>query len=222
MIRAPRSSPSPVSMFCFGSGVSEPSLCSSNSMKTRFQARSIAPSLKYWPNEKFPSISKHVRWKVSRPTSTMSGVRNTFCTVVSSGAGGSWRPRKNGISGCIPAEISSVERSSGAGISEAEGRKTWPFDSKNARKPARSSAVVRTRLILGSAFGGPVLDLRVLREVDLGADLLERPADQARDVHLRDADLLCDLRLRQAFEEPQVQDAPLPFVERAEAGGEVG
>jgi len=25
-------------------------------------ANSIAPSLKYWPNEKFPSISKNVRW----------------------------------------------------------------------------------------------------------------------------------------------------------------
>ena len=26
------------------------------------QANSIAPSLKYWPNEKLPSISKKVRW----------------------------------------------------------------------------------------------------------------------------------------------------------------
>ena len=30
--------------------------------KTNSQAKSIAPSLKYWPNEKFPSISKKVRW----------------------------------------------------------------------------------------------------------------------------------------------------------------
>ena len=35
--RAPRSRPMPVSMFCFGSGVSVPSACSSYSMKTRFQ-----------------------------------------------------------------------------------------------------------------------------------------------------------------------------------------
>jgi hypothetical protein len=97
------------------------------------QAKSIAPSLKYSPNEKFPSISKKVRWKVSSPTSSMSGVRKTFCTVVSSGAGGSWKPRKNGISGCIPADTRSVERSSGAGISDADGRNTCPFDSKNAR-----------------------------------------------------------------------------------------
>ena len=34
---AQRSRPIPVSMFCFGSGVSEPSTARSNSMKTRFQ-----------------------------------------------------------------------------------------------------------------------------------------------------------------------------------------
>ena len=180
-------------MFCFGSGVSEPSACSSNSMKTRFQnsrkrsqsqpgahsarpqptsspqsknisesgphgpgpptdqklsargsrtirsggmpiasqartatssspspssgspaktvtqirsrssfmcsnmnsqASSIAPSLKYWPNEKLPSISKKVSVRLFRPTSSMSGVRKTFCTVVSSGAGGSSQPEE--------------------------------------------------------------------------------------------------------------------------------
>src|SRR5213075_2463450 len=72
----------------------------------------------------------------------MSGARKTFCTVVRSGAGGSSKPRKNGISGCIPAETSSVERSSARGISGAEGRNVCPFDSKKARKPARSSAEV--------------------------------------------------------------------------------
>src|SRR5581483_12146773 len=52
---------------------------------------------------------------------------------------------------------------------------------------------------------------------DLVADLLQRPPDQARDVHLGDADLLGDLGLRQALEEPQVEDLPLARVERAEA-----
>src|SRR4029453_6490904 len=94
------------------------------------------------------SISKKVRWKPSRPTESMSGVRKTFCTVVSSGAGGSSKPRKYGISGCIPAETSSVERSSARGISEWEGRNSWPLDSKNSRKPARSSAVVRMAAIV--------------------------------------------------------------------------
>jgi hypothetical protein len=37
-------------------------------------------------------------------------------------------------------------------------------------------------------------------------------------VHLRDTDLLRDLRLRQPFEEAQVKDAPLAVVEDAEAG----
>ncbi len=68
-------------------------------------AYSIAPSLKYWPNEKLPSISKNVRWNVSSPTSSMSGVRKTFWHVVVSGAGGVSRPRKNGICGCMPALV---------------------------------------------------------------------------------------------------------------------
>src|SRR6266516_1325656 len=174
-------------------GSSSSFMCS----KMNSQARSIAPSLKYCPNEKLPSISKKVRWKVSRPTSSMSGVRKTFCAVVRSGAGGSSRPRKNGISGCIPAETSSVERSSARGISEAEGRKTWPFDSKKARYPARISAVERMTVILEPAalpLRQPLSgrEVRLVRR-DLRADLLQRPPDQPRDVHLRDADLLGDL-----------------------------
>ena len=96
-------------------------------------AYSIAPSLKYCPNEKLPSISKKVRWYVSRPTSSMSGVRKTFCAVVVSGAGGASRPRKNGICGCIPALVSSVEWSSARGISEYDGQRRWPFSSKKER-----------------------------------------------------------------------------------------
>src|SRR5215210_1364000 len=144
----------------------------------------------------------------------MSGVRKTFCTLVTSGAGGSSKPRKNGISGCIPDEISSVERSSARGISEAEGRKTWPFDSWNLRKPARSSAVVRTPTILGVS--------RLLLGGNLLADLFQRSPDQPRDVHLRDPDLLRDLRLRQALEEAQVQDPALALVQDAKAGSEHG
>src|SRR5688500_16710594 len=48
---------------------------------------------------------------------------------------------------------------------------------------------------------------------DLLADLLERAPDQTRDVHLRDPHLLRDLRLRQALEEPQMEDLPLALVE---------
>ena len=73
----------------------------------------------------------------------MSGVRKHFWTVVSSSAGGGSRPRKNGISGCIPAVVSRVVRSSARGISEPEGWRLCPFDSKKDRKPSRSSALVR-------------------------------------------------------------------------------
>src|SRR5436305_4724766 len=57
---------------------------------------------------------------------------------------------------------------------------------------------------------------------DLLADLLERAPDQTRHVHLRDPDLLRDLRLRQPFEEAQVQDLALALVEDAEARREHG
>src|SRR5918911_1309564 len=151
----------------------------------------------------------------------MSGVRKHFCTVVVVGAGGVSRPRKYGICGCIPALVSSVERSSARGISDAEGRLRWPFDSKKERYPSRSSAVVRTRSILGARCGGlaarGVAAGVVLLGRDLVADLLQRATDQPRDVHLRDPDLLGDLRLRQPLEEAQVEDLPLAVVQDAEA-----
>src|SRR5436190_2091956 len=78
-----------------------------------------------------------------------------------------------------------------------------------ARKEGAHARLTRFRFLL--LFGG-----------DLLADLLERPADQARDVHLRDPDLLRDLRLREPLEEAQVQDLPLPVVEDAETGREHG
>ena len=108
------------------------------------RANSIAPALKYCPNEKLPSISKKVRWWPSLPTSSMSGVRKHFCDVAVSSAGGSSRPRKNGICGCIPAVVSSVEWSSARGTSGHDGSRVWPFSSMKARKPSRSSALVRT------------------------------------------------------------------------------
>jgi hypothetical protein len=36
-----------------------------------------------------------------------------------------------------------VVGSSEGGITEADGRRTWPFSSKKERKPSRNSAVVR-------------------------------------------------------------------------------
>ena len=82
----------------------------------------------------------------------MSGVRKNFCDVASSGAGGCSRPRKYGISGCMPALFSSVEWSQAGGTSEPDGWRLWPFDSKYERKPSRSSAVVRMRVIVRVAL----------------------------------------------------------------------
>src|SRR6266516_1186930 len=71
---------------------------------------------------------------------------------------------------------------------------------------------------LGSAAGAG-LGLFLLAR-DLLADLLQGASNEARHVHLRDADLLSDLRLRQPLEETQVQNHPLPLVEHAEPGSE--
>src|SRR4029079_2825414 len=65
--------------------------------------------------------------------------------VVTLGAGGAFAPEKYGLSGCIPAEMKSVDGSSGGGIRGKDGKRRCSFDSKNERKPSRSSAVVRTR-----------------------------------------------------------------------------
>ena len=84
---------------------------------------------------------------------------------------------KNVIDGCIPAEMKSVEGSSGGGMSDHDGKRMWPRPSKNSRKPSRSSAVVFTARSVrrGSAPQRPSgLHVRG----DLLADLLERAADE--------------------------------------------
>ena len=45
------------------------------------------------------------------PTSSISVVRKHFCTVVNVGLGGCAWPRKNGLSGCMPAVVSSTDGS---------------------------------------------------------------------------------------------------------------
>ncbi len=130
---------------------------SSERLRTNSVAYAIAPSLKYWPNEKLPSISKNVRWNVSRPTSSMSGVRKTFWHVVVSGAGGCSRPRKNGICGCIPAVVRSVERSSERGTSDADGRAGGPSPRRRRGIPRESPQSCASRAILGRRPPDPVV-----------------------------------------------------------------
>src|SRR5262245_62343688 len=52
----------------------------------------------------------------------------------------------------MPALLSSVERSQSGGTSEPDGCRWWPFDSKYERKPSRSSALVRMRVIVRVAL----------------------------------------------------------------------
>src|SRR5690348_10708825 len=70
------------------------------------------------------------------------------------------------------------------------------------------------------AAGGPRLSRFFVD--DLFPDLLEGSPDQPRNVHLRDSDLLGDLRLRQSLEEAEGYELPLAFVEEAETRREVG
>ena len=89
------------------------------------------------------------------PTSSMSGVRKHFWTEVRRLEGGSSSPRKYGLNGCIPATVRSVEVSSGAGISDAEGTRRWPRSSKNERYASRISAgrsFIGGAVSLGSAI----------------------------------------------------------------------
>src|SRR5579885_3629800 len=100
----------------------------------------MASFLKYWPTEKLPSISKKVRCEAS-PTSSISVVRKHFCTEVSRTAGGTSRPRKNGIICCMPAVVSSTVGSL-RGTSEELGTIKWPLLSKKLRNCSRISAPV--------------------------------------------------------------------------------
>ena len=60
------------------------------------------------------------------------------------GAGAASTPRNQRFIGCMPATMKSVVGSSAGGITEPDGRRTWPCSSKKERNPSRSSAVVFT------------------------------------------------------------------------------
>src|SRR5688572_29374230 len=81
----------------------------------------------------------------------MSGVRKTFWQVTSRSCGGCSRPRKYGLSGCMPAIVSSVDVSLGGGTSDADGSLRWPLASKNSWNARRISSVVIGRCSLGAA-----------------------------------------------------------------------
>src|SRR5438477_4695854 len=95
-------------------------------------------------------------------------------------------------------------------------------DVSRERGPPRSGGRAFSRARDAAPAGGFGLVGKLLIRCDLLADLLERAADQPRDVHLRDPHLLRDLRLGQPLEEAQVEDHALALVECAEPGSEHG
>src|SRR3954468_11924845 len=76
----------------------------------------------------------------------MSVVRKHFCTSATLGAGGSSRPRKQGLNGCIPAVVSSTEGSCTDGTSDAEDTILCPRSSKKDRyvRPVSSTLTRRS------------------------------------------------------------------------------
>src|SRR3989344_1307418 len=83
------------------------------------------------PKDQLPSISKKVLWMLS-PTSSMSSVRNDFCTLTKRFPPACGSPKRYGTSGCIPAVVNSTVGSF-CGTSEAEGITVCPLLLKNSR-----------------------------------------------------------------------------------------
>ena len=73
------------------------------------------------------------------PTTSRSTVRNTFWQLVSRGAGGRSRPRKYGLSGCIPATVSSAEVSLGRGHERRARQRADARARRRTRGTARGS-----------------------------------------------------------------------------------
>src|SRR3954463_3862548 len=72
----------------------------------------------------------------------MSGVRKHFWQLVSRLCGGFSRPWKYGLSGCMPAVVSSTDGSCSAGTSDPDGSRLWSRLSKKLRKRSRISSEV--------------------------------------------------------------------------------
>src|SRR3954463_12413015 len=90
----------------------------------------------------------------------MSVVRKLFWHEVSRRDGGSSSPRKYGLSGCMPAVVSSTDGSYVAGTSELEGSRLWSRATKKSRKVRRISSEV-TVLSLGLGRDRAVTDDQV-------------------------------------------------------------
>src|SRR5215471_9092131 len=122
----------------------------------------------------------------------------------------------------MPAELKSVLGSS-AGTRGALSMTRWSFAAKNARKRRRISAPVTRSVSLPATPGAlpsglrppPPRGRRRLRRLPrhVLAELLQRGALEAGDVHLADAQALGDLGLGHLLEEAHDHDPPLALVQ---------
>src|SRR3954454_4321251 len=170
-----------------------------------------------WPASTGRSSSRSSIRSSSRPASDDSSYRSMGSSGVLPKPGPStastWKPAFDNppatSPNCAPdwPSPSACQKTTGTSLSEPHSC-TCSIGRPYGRRPV----LMHTYRKLGS---GRAVGIELFRG-DLLADLLERAPDEPRHVHLRDADLLRDLRLREPLEEAEVQDAPLALVEHLE------
>src|SRR5579875_460027 len=85
---------------------------------------------------------------------SMSTVRNVFWQSTTRGLGGRSWPSRYGLNGTIPAMVNRTDGSYSAGMSDAEGTRRWPSDSKNDRYVSRISSVLMPMRMQSTAACG--------------------------------------------------------------------
>src|SRR5690348_14376163 len=161
-----------------------------------------------------PSANGSAWTSLTRASTPRPRASSTICSdwstaTTSTPAAWSLAPKSPG-----PQPTSSARRGpSAATASNATSSTLGPVrrDQRDLRTAKRDGSAYSRRTASGSACRSFFI------RGDLVPDLLERAPDEPRNVHLRDADLLRDLRLREPVEEAELEDLPLALVEDAEA-----
>src|SRR2546421_1704910 len=139
--------------------------------------------------------------------STATATRRTMNAAAASATRSLFRRRQNSWSG---------ERAAIAGWTSSRSGRSPPPGASRAKSTlpvSTPSADSRCR----TGFDGGEVTPR-FASAELAAHPLQRAADQTRDVHLRDADALRDLRLCEALLKPHAQDLALALRERRQRG----
>ena len=178
---------------------------------TNSHARSAAPSLKYSPDRE---VAEHLEERemarrqadlvdVGRPEALLDGREELRRRL--------FEPEEVRLQGLH------------ARRREQHGRVVGRGDERRRRAPEVALGLEEGEKALSQLCGRAHSSiLGAAAHGDLFAHLLERAADQARDVHLRDAHLRGDLGLGEALPEAEVDDQPLALVEDVEPGLENG